>query len=435
MSRLLEGENMNEPDAQTAPNYVTCPCQHCGGKIEFDANQLDPTEIPSVPCPHCELQTTIFVPEKTVPPLLASESLTKQKNQESRRKWDTFEEMRIAAHEGDEQAQCYLGVCYQNGMGVEQNFQEAAMWFRRAAEKNDPVGQCYLGVCYWTGRGVPQEFGEAAKWLRKAAELADPAAQFNLGMLYRTGEGVLQNYAEAVKWYRESAERGYPAAQFCLGVFYETGQIVPQDTGQTVPQDFTEAVKWYLAAAEQGLADAQCNLGLCYQTGRGVEQDSAAAVKWFIKAAEQGNATAQFNLGLAYDLGEGVPQNYVEAYKWANLANAAGLDGAKELRDALAQQMTPSQIEDGQRLASREASKMQNPTNHSFQERQERAAIPSEVRREVWRRDEGKCMKCGSRVNLEYDHIVPVSKGGSNTARNIELLCQDCNRTKSASIQ
>ena len=64
----------------------------------------------------------------------------------------------------------------------------------------------------------------------------------------------------------------------------------------------------------------------------------------------------------------------------------------------------------------------------------ERKTIPAEVRREVWRRDKGQCSKCGSRQNLEYDHIVPISKGGSNTTRNIELLCQECNRIKSNKI-
>ncbi|HEX3717357.1 MAG TPA: HNH endonuclease [Verrucomicrobiae bacterium] len=64
-----------------------------------------------------------------------------------------------------------------------------------------------------------------------------------------------------------------------------------------------------------------------------------------------------------------------------------------------------------------------------------RTAIASEVRREVWRRGQGQCAKCGSRVNLEYDHIVPVSKGGSNTARNVELLCESCNRSKSDAIE
>jgi len=63
-----------------------------------------------------------------------------------------------------------------------------------------------------------------------------------------------------------------------------------------------------------------------------------------------------------------------------------------------------------------------------------RPRIPESVRVEVWRRDGGKCARCGSRENLEYDHIVPISKGGSNTARNIELLCEKCNRSKGAEI-
>jgi len=64
----------------------------------------------------------------------------------------------------------------------------------------------------------------------------------------------------------------------------------------------------------------------------------------------------------------------------------------------------------------------------------ERPRIPEKVRIEVWRRDGGKCARCGSRERLEYDHIVPISRGGSNTARNIELLCESCNRTKSNNI-
>lgn len=64
----------------------------------------------------------------------------------------------------------------------------------------------------------------------------------------------------------------------------------------------------------------------------------------------------------------------------------------------------------------------------------ERPRIPEKVRIEVWRRDGGKCARCGSREKLEYDHIVPISKGGSNTARNIELLCEKCNRSKSNNV-
>jgi len=63
-----------------------------------------------------------------------------------------------------------------------------------------------------------------------------------------------------------------------------------------------------------------------------------------------------------------------------------------------------------------------------------RPSIPEQIRIEVWRRDEGKCVQCGSKEKLEYDHIIPISKGGSNTARNIQLLCETCNRSKGAKI-
>ena len=63
-----------------------------------------------------------------------------------------------------------------------------------------------------------------------------------------------------------------------------------------------------------------------------------------------------------------------------------------------------------------------------------REHIPERIRHEVWRRDRGTCVECGSRGRLEFDHIIPVSRGGSNTARNIELRCEPCNRRKGARV-
>ena len=61
--------------------------------------------------------------------------------------------------------------------------------------------------------------------------------------------------------------------------------------------------------------------------------------------------------------------------------------------------------------------------------------IQFKVKQSVWRRDNGRCVECKSNEKLEYDHIIPVSKGGSNTERNIQLLCEKCNRKKSATIK
>ncbi|MBK6688349.1 MAG: HNH endonuclease [Deltaproteobacteria bacterium] len=63
-----------------------------------------------------------------------------------------------------------------------------------------------------------------------------------------------------------------------------------------------------------------------------------------------------------------------------------------------------------------------------------REPIPEAVRTEVWRRDAGRCVTCGSNQNLEFDHIIPVSKGGATSARNLQLLCKPCNLTKAAHI-
>ena len=59
-----------------------------------------------------------------------------------------------------------------------------------------------------------------------------------------------------------------------------------------------------------------------------------------------------------------------------------------------------------------------------------RRAIPERVRSEVWRRDGGACVECGSRERLEFHHIIPHSRGGADTARNLELLCERCHRPK-----
>lgn len=63
-----------------------------------------------------------------------------------------------------------------------------------------------------------------------------------------------------------------------------------------------------------------------------------------------------------------------------------------------------------------------------------REQIPQSVRLFVWQRDQGKCVRCGSAEKLEFDHIIPVVKGGSSTERNIQLLCEQCNRSKGSSI-
>jgi 5-methylcytosine-specific restriction endonuclease McrA len=67
-------------------------------------------------------------------------------------------------------------------------------------------------------------------------------------------------------------------------------------------------------------------------------------------------------------------------------------------------------------------------------ERTTRSPIPQAVRSEVWRRDSGQCVDCGTKHNLQFDHIIPVAKGGASTVKNVQLLCQTCNSRKQAKV-
>jgi len=64
-----------------------------------------------------------------------------------------------------------------------------------------------------------------------------------------------------------------------------------------------------------------------------------------------------------------------------------------------------------------------------------RRIIPTAVKLEVWKRDGGKCVKCGATSDLHFDHDLPWSKGGSSiTADNVQLLCMRHNLEKHAHI-
>lgn len=85
-------------------------------------------------------------------------------------------------------------------------------------------------------------------------------------------------------------------------------------------------------------------------------------------------------------------------------------------------------------------------TDKSFEQKEQRAAevkdlahnrmIPTSVKLEVWKRDQGKCVTCGSTDNLHFDHDLPFSKGGTSlTVANIKLLCARHNLQKHDKIQ
>ncbi len=86
-----------------------------------------------------------------------------------------------------------------------------------------------LGMRYDEGDGVPQDYSEALRWYRLAAAQGYTDGQWHVGLMYKDGTGVPRDCAEAVKWHRMASDRGNAYAQFMLGVMYDDGNCVAKD--------------------------------------------------------------------------------------------------------------------------------------------------------------------------------------------------------------
>jgi TPR repeat protein len=116
--------------------------------------------------------------------------------------------------------------------------------FTPLAKQGVAEAQHFLGVLYEKGQGVLQDFGRARQWYEKAAAQGNADAQYNLGLMYDYGYGVPQDYGQARQWYKEAAAQGLANAQFNLGVLYHRGY--------GGPQDFVQAHLWYHLAGANG---------------------------------------------------------------------------------------------------------------------------------------------------------------------------------------
>jgi TPR repeat protein len=89
---------------------------------------------------------------------------------------------------------------YDEGQGVAQDHVEAVKWYRLAADQGDPDAQCSLGVKLHEGLGVAQDDGEAMRWYGLAAEQGHGGALYNLGIMYERGQGVERDLVQARAW-------------------------------------------------------------------------------------------------------------------------------------------------------------------------------------------------------------------------------------------
>jgi len=125
------------------------------------------------------------------------------------------------AQNGDDEAQCRLGVLYGYGHGaVPQDWTKAIYWWEKAANQGNASAQCALGYCLMNGHGTVEQDGtdnsqeRAVHWYKMAAMQHQHAhAEYNLGLCYDKGLGVVQNQNVAFTWYERAARQGHREAK------------------------------------------------------------------------------------------------------------------------------------------------------------------------------------------------------------------------------
>jgi TPR repeat protein len=220
---------------------------------------------------------------------------------------EAFQAWQEAGQAGDARGALYIGVLYDSGLGVAQNYAKAMAWYRRASALGSAAGAFNVGVMYDSGLGVRKSARDAATWYARAARQGFGRAEYNLALLYEAGSGVPRNRARAVALYKLAARHGITAARAQLAVLHERAPTAVPEQPDDAMQGFKEAQQLLL---NRGAAE------------------SARMVTLFRHAADQRNPLAEYDLGYCYDAGIGVPRDPAKAYEWYQRAVGDAQDGS-----------------------------------------------------------------------------------------------------------
>jgi uncharacterized protein len=202
----------------------------------------------------------------------------------------TEERLLKEAKKGNTSSQVELGCFYFYEVEPEQ-YQNAYKWFTIAADKGLDIAQYYVGLCYENGLGVQQNDKEAFQSYMTAAKQNNADAECKVGTCYQRGIGIKQNMEIAVYWWSISASKGNTDAQGMLGISYLNGY--------GVTQDYSMAIKYLNKASEKNNAIAQNNLGNCFFYGKGVPTNVEKAYFWWIISYQNDCAEAFDNRNMA----------------------------------------------------------------------------------------------------------------------------------------
>lgn len=263
-------------------------------------------------------------------------------------KKETYVEKNIRlANEGKLEAQMNLGYMYLYGVnGVEADYEQALKYYTMAAAQKDPIALNNLGSLYFSGIGTKADVQKAAELFSEAAQNGNDNAAVNLAFIYLVGgaKDEVRN-KKAVNLFKQAADAGNNIAKFMLGYAYYKGFAVEQN--------YQEAYKLIKAAAggDSQIDEAQMVLGEMLIEGRGTVQNFQDGVNSLRAAVSQGNMEAFLVVAKIYNDGKLAPRNPVLAHALYNIAASRNIEGAAQMREAIAKNLKREHLTMAQKQA------------------------------------------------------------------------------------
>ncbi len=245
------------------------------------------------------------------------------------------------ANEGDAQAQYEVGALHLLGVGgAPKNPKLVLEWVRKAANQGHAGALYYLGICNEEGRGLESNPTKAKELYNKAAEQGHGGAANNLGAMAET---IGKSPEAVMKHYQKAAAGGSVHGSYNLARLKETDEP-PENKGE-------ERIELYLFAANGGHAEAQNNLAVLLQETAKDEEGLEEAARWYRNAANQGHADAQFNLGLMILRGQGgLTVDRKETFVWWGRAALQDQPDAIKHLPVLADRMNQEELSEGRKI-------------------------------------------------------------------------------------
>lgn len=203
---------------------------------------------------------------------------------------EDFARLKNDAVAGSAAAQYMLACCYNRGIRVSEDQDEAKRLFRLSAEQGFAPAEYAVGILCGEGAIEGADEGEGLKWLERAAGHGDRSAVWQMIKHYEKNGFRGADPAKITEWLKKEAEAdedgscdlrfGRGSCDLRLGRYYEKGICVAKDEA--------EAFKWYRRAAGK-CPEGLFELGYYYEKGIGTAPDRAEAIKCYARAAEEGD--------------------------------------------------------------------------------------------------------------------------------------------------